>query len=176
MSELSKRNADRHGAFRQPAHQPSHDPVGASPDLEAFVVASTGGRAKRAERDGLRSSASFPIRVNGTVGALNLYAKSEHAFDNGTSDIAEVFAKQAAIALENAAIYGAARKLGDKLNEALRSRDLIGQAKGILMEREGVSDEEAFSMLKTISQNSNIRLRDVAERLAHQPLKAAKLK
>ena len=126
---------------------------------------------KRAESDGLRSSASFPLRVNGTVGALNLYAKTDHAFDNGTSEIAEVFAKQATIALENAAIHGAARKLGDQLNEALKSRDLIGQAKGILMEREGVSDEEAFDMLRMISQNSNIKLREVAQRLVQQRAK-----
>ena len=124
--------------------------------------------AKRAGRDGLKSSASFPLRVNGTAGALNLYAKAEHAFDNGTSEIAEVFAKQATIALENAAIYSAARKLGDQLNEALKSRDMIGQAKGILMEREGVSDEEAFEMLKTISQNSNVKLRDIAHRLIRE--------
>lgn len=126
---------------------------------------------KRAEREGLQSSASFPIRVNGTTGALNLYAKSNHVFDDSSAEISAIFAKQAVIAIENARIYSAALKLGDQLNEALQSRDAIGQAKGILMEREGVSDGEAFEMLKTISQNSNVKLRDIAERLIQERAK-----
>ena len=42
---------------------------------------------------------------------------------------------------------------------------MIGQAKGILMERENVSDDAAFEMLKTISQQANVKLRDIAQRL-----------
>jgi GAF domain-containing protein len=122
----------------------------------------------RASRDGFGSSASFPLSMNGTPGALNLYAKSERAFDHSTTAIAEIFARQAATALNNAHIYAAARKLSDQLNEALKSRDLIGQAKGILMEREGISDAEAFEMLKRISQTTNVKLRDVAARLTEQ--------
>jgi GAF domain-containing protein len=120
---------------------------------------------RRAEAAGFRSSLSFPLRINGTAGALNLYAKSDRAFDEASLGVADLFAQQAAIALENAHVYAAARRLGDQLNEALQTRDLIGQAKGILMEREGVSDPEAFEMLKTISQNSNVKLREVAGRL-----------
>ncbi|MDQ3877095.1 MAG: GAF and ANTAR domain-containing protein [Actinomycetota bacterium] len=120
---------------------------------------------ERAASQGLRSSASFPLRMNGSVGALNLYAREEHAFDEASRRIAEIFARQSSIALENAHIYAAARRLGDQLNEALQTRDLIGQAKGILMEREGISDPEAFEMLRTISQNSNVKLRDIAHRL-----------
>ncbi len=123
---------------------------------------------RRAGSDGFRSGASFPLRLNGTAGALNLYAKVERAFDEEALAIANVFAKQAGIALENAQIYAAARHLGDQLNEALRTRDVIGQAKGILMERERISDAEAFEMLKTLSQNTNVKLRDVALRLVQE--------
>jgi GAF domain-containing protein len=123
---------------------------------------------RRAAGHGFKSSLSLPLRVNGTVGALNLYAKSERAFDETQLGVAEIFAKQAGIALQNAAIYSAARRLGEQLNEALQSRDMIGQAKGILMEREGVSDAEAFEMLKTISQNANVKLRDIATRLIEE--------
>jgi len=118
---------------------------------------------RRAAREGIRGGASFPLRLNGSVGALNLYAKTERAFDRASVAVAEVFAGQAAIALKNAEIYAAARRLGGQLNEALKSRDTIGQAKGILMEREGITDEEAFEMLKKISQTTNVKLRDVAQ-------------
>ncbi len=48
------------------------------------------------------------------------------------------------------------------LRTALESRDVIGQAKGILMEREGVHEDEALAMLETISQKTNVELREVA--------------
>lgn len=50
----------------------------------------------------------------------------------------------------------------DRLQKALESRDVIGQAKGILMERENVSADEAFEMLKNSSQHLNLKLRDIA--------------
>ena len=53
--------------------------------------------------------------------------------------------------------------MSDQLKEALRSRDIIGQAKGILMEREGVDDEGAFELLRQSSQAQNIKLRDIAK-------------
>ncbi len=123
---------------------------------------------RRAAEKGFRSSLSFPLKSNGTVGALNIYATEERAFGEDDIGVAKIFARQASIALANAQTYVAARRLSDQLNEALKSRDMIGQAKGILMEREGVSDEEAFEMLKTISQNSNVKLRDIAQRLIEE--------
>ena len=55
-----------------------------------------------------------------------------------------------------------------QLQEALQSRDVIGQAKGILMEREDVNEVEAFQMLKTISQRLNIKIRAVSVLLIQQ--------
>ncbi|HJR44699.1 MAG TPA: GAF and ANTAR domain-containing protein, partial [Actinomycetota bacterium] len=120
---------------------------------------------RRAEKHGFRSGLSLPLKMNGTVGALNLYALTEGAYDERSQAIAEIFARQVTIALQNAETYLATRDLADGLNTALQSRDMIGQAKGILMERENISDEEAFEMLKRISQNSNIKLRDVAQKV-----------
>ncbi|MGH3119308.1 MAG: ANTAR domain-containing protein [Gaiellales bacterium] len=120
---------------------------------------------RRAAERGVKSTLSFPLRSNGTVGALNLYAKTERAFTETSVEVGHIFANQATIALLNAHTYVAARQVAEQLNEALKTRDMIGQAKGILMEREGVSDDEAFDMLKTISQNSNVKLRDIARRL-----------
>ena len=55
-----------------------------------------------------------------------------------------------------------------QLKEALESRDVIGQAKGILMEREGLDDAKAFQMLTTISQRLNIKVRQVSVLLIQQ--------
>lgn len=114
---------------------------------------------------GFGSNLSFPLKSDGWAGALNVYATSERAFDARSIAIAEIYATQATIALRNAQIYAAARALAGQLDEALLSRDVIGQAKGILMERERTSDDQAFAMLVSISQNENIKLREVAERL-----------
>ena len=122
----------------------------------------------QAATKGFKSSISFPIKSDGTAGALNIYANSTGAFDEAAITIGGVFATQATIALQNAQTYQRTRQLADHLNEALKSRDLIGQAKGILMEREGATDEEAFEMLKTISQTSNVKLRDIAQRLVEE--------
>ncbi len=120
---------------------------------------------KRAAQKGFGSNLSFPLKSNGSAGALNVYANTEHAFGDLEIALGQIYADQASIALRNAHTYSAARALANQLNEALESRDLIGQAKGIIMERERVPDDEAFAMLVTISQNSNIKLRDVAKRL-----------
>ena len=121
--------------------------------------------SRHAGDEGLGSVLSLPLSGNGMVGALNLYSKTERSFDDSTIGAGEVFAKQTNIALRNAQTYAAARAVSDQLNEALKTRDMIGQAKGILMEREGISDPEAFEMLKIISQNSNVKLREIAHKL-----------
>lgn len=54
----------------------------------------------------------------------------------------------------------------DQLQEALASRDVIGQAKGVLMERHGIGADAAFACLVRISQTTNTKLRSVAEAIA----------
>ena len=56
----------------------------------------------------------------------------------------------------------------DGLKAALGSRTLIGKAMGVIIEREGVTETEAFEMLKTMSQHRNVKLRDVAAKLAEE--------
>lgn len=120
---------------------------------------------RRAAELGFKSSLSFPLENNSTVGSLNLYAKTVEAFDESAIMVGKIFARHAAIAVQNARTYAAAREVTNHLYVALESRDRIGQAKGILMEREGIDDEAAFEMLKTISQNANVKLRDIAQKL-----------
>ena len=117
--------------------------------------------ASRAQREtGITSVLCFRLFVNGdTLGALNLYSKSTDAFDEEASTVGSVFAAHAAVALSTA-IHD------EQLEQALDSRDVIGQAKGILMAREGVGPDEAFDMLRRASQRVNVKLRDVAAQVA----------
>lgn len=112
-----------------------------------------------ARRLGIRSVLSVPLEGSaGVVGALNLYAKSAHAFDSTDLAMATIFARHAADALDTAdEVTG--------LRTALRSRQIIGVAQGILMQRFGLDLDQAFEVLRRYSQNENLKVRDVAEEL-----------
>jgi GAF domain-containing protein len=128
---------------------------------------------KRAGEEGLESSYSVPLVVHGdAVGALNLYSLSR-PFTDEDERVAGLFAEQAAVALTNAWTYEKSRQLVSHLHEALESRDLIGQAKGIIMERERCSADEAFAMLRAVSQQWNVKLREVAREFVQAATKAA---
>lgn len=113
--------------------------------------------ASRAQREtGITSMLSFRLFVEGdTLGALNLHSKAADAFGEESRTVGLVFAAHAAVALSSA-IHD------EQMEEALQSRDLIGQAKGILMAREGITADQAFDMLRRASQRLNVKLRDVA--------------
>lgn len=108
---------------------------------------------------GIRSVMGFRLWVEeDTMGALNLYSTQRSAFDERTRAIGSVLAAHAAVALANA-------RAREHLEEALTTRDLIGQAKGILMSRHDLAPEEAFERLTQASQHHNVKLRDVAQEL-----------
>jgi hypothetical protein len=92
----------------------------------------------------------------GLRGALNLYSESPNAFSEHSCQMAGLFGIQAALLL-----FGATE--ASNLQRAVDSRDLIGQAKGILMERFDIDDEAAFQMLVSTSQDTNMKLAKVAE-------------
>lgn len=93
-----------------------------------------------------------------TAGALNLFAFKPHAFDATDETTGVVLAAHAAAAI-------LASRQGEQLESALSTRDRIGQAKGIIMERFGVDDVQAFDMLRRLSQDGNTRLVDIAQRV-----------
>ena len=111
---------------------------------------------------GVRSTLSVPI-VSGerTVGALNFYSRTERAFDEDDETLGEAFAAQAAIVIANATAYWDAKALGEQLTQALESRVVIEQAKGLLMAT-GMTADEAFAALRTTSQRRNRKIHDVA--------------
>lgn len=93
-----------------------------------------------------------------TAGALNLFAFKPHAFDATDETTGVVLAAHAAAAI-------LASRQGEQLESALSTRDRIGQAKGIIMERFGVDDVQAFEMLRRLSQDGNTRLVEIAQRV-----------
>jgi hypothetical protein len=118
--------------------------------------------APAAVEHGFRSIMSVGLSVEGTQrSALNLYAGEPRVFDASAQLTAGLFGLQAAMLLHGA--DHAAR-----LGHALETRDVIGQAKGILMERFTVDDQEAFRLLVTSSQDTNMKLVDVARWLARE--------
>jgi GAF domain-containing protein len=123
---------------------------------------------RQAAELGVAASLSSPLVAGGrVVGALNLYSRSG-PFGAADERVVTAFSRQAGVTLANAATYEKARLLVEQLNQALASRDVIGQAKGVLMAREGISADEAFDRLRRLSQSSNVKLRDVAKQVAER--------
>ncbi|MBV9820394.1 MAG: GAF and ANTAR domain-containing protein [Solirubrobacterales bacterium] len=123
----------------------------------------------RAQQAGMRSVHSFPLRVRDRVtGALNLYSTSVTSIEPRT-DAARSLAHQAATVLANAAALATAEMTNEQLQQALATRDLIGQAKGILMGRENIDADAAFDLLRRLSQRSGRKLKDIAAEVAAHP-------
>lgn len=118
--------------------------------------------AARAAELGVGSLISFQLYVHDdTLGALNLYGGRGVRFGDEERTIGELFASHSAVALAGA-------RSSRQLTEALASRDLIGQAKGILMQRHGVNGQHAFNMLVRASQEANVKLVEVARWLVDE--------
>ena len=117
---------------------------------------------RAAEETGVRSMVAFRLFADQeTMGALNLYAKVPAAFTEDAVHMGVVFAAHASVALN-------AAQTEEELRAAIVTRDVIGQAKGILMARQHVTADEAFSILRRASQRLNLKLRDVADTVAAQ--------
>jgi methanogenic corrinoid protein MtbC1 len=112
------------------------------------------------EETAVRSVLAIRLFVeDDTLGALNLYAASRDAFDDHDRTIASIFAAHASVAL-----HAVSRE--HHLAEALDTRDVIGQAKGIIMAREGVDEQAAFQLLRVASSRTHTKLRELAARIA----------
>jgi GAF domain-containing protein len=125
--------------------------------------------APKAAALGLRSILSVRLATpRDLVGGLNLYSADVAAFDDDAVVMAHIYAAHATNAI-------AATSEVDHLRTALQSRHQIGVAQGLLMQRYGLSEEAAFQVLSRHSQNSNVRLRDVAAQLVAEFKKAGRL-
>jgi hypothetical protein len=107
----------------------------------------------------VRSVVSYRMSGDGpNLAALNLYADAAYAFSEEAIELGLVFAAHTAVAWNT-------MRRQEQFRSALASRDVIGQAKGILMERFNIDAFAAFDLLRRLSQESNTRLVDIAERL-----------
>ncbi|MFG1928907.1 GAF and ANTAR domain-containing protein [Cryptosporangium sp. NPDC048952] len=112
---------------------------------------------------GARSSLSVPLPVQEhVVGALNIYGGVPDAFPAESVRAGVLFASYAAVAVANAHLYATTAELAEGMRQAMTSRAVIEQAKGILMAQRGCSAEEAFGQLTRVSQHANRKLREVA--------------
>ncbi|MGW2826068.1 GAF and ANTAR domain-containing protein [Streptomyces sp. NPDC001443] len=105
---------------------------------------------------GLRSALALRLRADRQrLTVLTVYARKPRTFDEATTRVGRLFTAHVGLALDSATVR-------EQLTEAMRTRDLIGQATGILMERLNIDAAEAFDSLVRASQRENIKLRDLA--------------
>ena len=108
---------------------------------------------------GVGSMLSFQLFVTGgNLGALNLYSRQSHAFDADAESIGLLFATHASVALAGA-------QQEERMRTAMTSREVIGQAQGILMERFRFTGAQAFQVLARASSHTNRKVADIAEEL-----------
>ncbi len=128
-----------------------------------------------ARAQGIGSSLSMPLELAGeSVGGLNVYGLAPDAFSTQAELLAKGFALQASVVISNAQAYWAASELTRNLTIAMESRAVIEQAKGILIARHGLDDDEAFDRLRHQSQTENRKLRDIATDIVEQARNAAR--
>ena len=115
---------------------------------------------------GIRSVYSSPLMADRTaIGALNLYGHDPDAFDEDSQRAAALFSRLTSTMITAALRHYDEVTLTDHLRAALSSRSIIDQAMGIVMSMQRCGPQEAFEVLRTVSQNRNIPLREIAAEL-----------
>ena len=123
--------------------------------------------AETARHLGVKSSLSVHVPTDSAevAASLNLYARERVQLSDRQLRLAQSYGEQLAATLQSVDAYTSAATLAQNMAEAMRSRAVIEQAKGILMADERINEEEAFQRLTKLSQHANLKLRDVARRL-----------
>jgi GAF domain-containing protein len=119
----------------------------------------------RAATAGIRSALAFPVRIDGIRGALNLYSRLPLAYGVTDRGKGVILATLAGVALTSVAHRHDMEQRNVNLQQAMIYREVIGQAQGILMEREHITADQAFAILRRASQHLNEKLRNVARTL-----------
>jgi GAF domain-containing protein len=136
--------------------------IDAAKHQSVFRIEDTGGEDRwpefcaEAARLEVRSMLCVPLWIDERgLGALSLYADQVAAFSDPHERVAVLLATFAALALAEA-------QRADQMHDALGNRDIIGQAKGILMERHRITADAAFGVLSRVSQAENMKLAEIA--------------
>jgi anti-anti-sigma regulatory factor len=115
---------------------------------------------------GIKSILSSPLLESGSpVGALNIYSRTDGAFDDSDQELASLFASEASKSLTAAGIEPIREQQSERIHAALRHRHVVAQAQGVIMERRGVSELAAYTMLRTYSQQTGQPLQRRAEEI-----------
>jgi anti-anti-sigma factor len=118
----------------------------------------------KAKALGINAILSAPLMAQDRpVGALNIYSTAPDAFTPEDRKLASVFATEASIILTDAWVLAGDGERHTRYQQALRGREIIAQAQGVLMERRGVTDEGAYGELRSHSQRTSKPLRSLAE-------------
>jgi GAF domain-containing protein len=118
---------------------------------------------------GVRSFLAAPLVAgDAALGSLNLYSRATAGFDALDEALVALFVGQASVAVANARLYDSTRRLTDQMSEAMTSRSVIEQAKGVLMGRHGVDAQQAFDLLRERSQRANVKLHLIAEAVVRE--------
>jgi GAF domain-containing protein len=119
---------------------------------------------------GVRSSLSVRVPTDSSevAASLNLYARDRLELSDRQIQMAVNYADQLAMTLQSVDAYKSAATLARNMADAMRTRAVIEQAKGILMAEERITGEQAFQRLVELSQHANVKLRDIARRLVEE--------
>lgn len=125
--------------------------------------------AAEAAAHGIRSTISYPMEAGEQVtGALNLYSPDVDGFADTDEELGLALARQAAVLLANKSVQWDALQLAENMQDAMRSRATIEQAKGLVMATRRCTPDEAFSILVRASQRQNRKLRDIATEMVER--------
>ena len=155
LFELQSREGPCQDCFRTGRAVVNHDLTGADPRWPRFAAVATG--------EGFRAADALPMRLRThIIGALNLFRSTPGALNDDDVTAAQALADIATIAIVQHRSALDAQLLNDQLTQALASRIVIEQAKGMIAERRRLSMEAAFASLRHHARGKNRRLADVA--------------
>ncbi len=124
------------------------------------------GFSEAVAEEGMRALLALPL-VSGEqcVGALNLYGWQAGAFRDFDATLVQVAAQRCADAVVAVTALDGMRRLAGQLEQAMASRAVIEQAKGVIMAMRGISEDEAFEVLRRSSQDRNVKVRVLAQQV-----------
>ena len=145
-------------------------------DRETHLVGDLAGEtpwptfAKRAsDETGVRSMLSYVLRLGeNATASMNMMSTQVKAFTEEDVATGTLFAAQVAVAVTNALGHAKDEETIHQLEDAVKTRQIIGQAVGIMMATRKVEADAAFEILKEVSQKSNLKLRDIAQRVVER--------
>ena len=131
-----------------------------------------GAYGQAARKAGIAAIAGIPMLLNGKkIGTLNIYSNTRRDWSEEDLDAARVLADIATSYVINASKLAQQRRISEQLQEALHSRIIIEQAKGVLAAERGISIDEAFQRLRRHARSHRASLRTVAEAVVHLGLR-----